>query len=66
MSDTVIRVENLGKLYRISALQRRHDTLRDQLTAASLSLFHRFKRNPQPALSRAEGSEIRNPKSSGP
>lgn len=29
MNDTVIRVENLSKRYRISALQRKHDTLRD-------------------------------------
>ncbi len=29
MSDIAIRVENLAKQYRIGALQRRHDTLRD-------------------------------------
>ena len=37
MSDTVIKVENIGKKYRIGALQRRHDTLRDQIS----SLFKR-------------------------
>ncbi len=34
MSDTAIRVENLGKRYRIGALQARHDTLRDQIASA--------------------------------
>ena len=55
MSDTAIRVENLGKLYRIGARQRRHDTLRDQLTDVFISSCRRFKRNPQ--------SAIRNPQS---
>ncbi|MBM3150871.1 MAG: ABC transporter ATP-binding protein [Chloroflexi bacterium] len=31
MSDVAIRVENLGKRYRIGALSQRRDTLRDQL-----------------------------------
>jgi lipopolysaccharide transport system ATP-binding protein len=33
MSNIAIRVENLGKQYRIGRLQQRHDTLRDQLSA---------------------------------
>ncbi|NLG48563.1 MAG: ABC transporter ATP-binding protein [Chloroflexi bacterium] len=31
MSDVAIRVENLGKMYRIGTAQERHDTLRDAL-----------------------------------
>ena len=34
MSDTVIQVEDLGKLYRIGRAQQRYDTLRDSLAAA--------------------------------
>lgn len=33
MSDIAIRVENLGKRYRIGALQKRHDTLRDVIAS---------------------------------
>ncbi len=33
MSDIAIRVENLGKLYRIGAARERHDTLRDAVSA---------------------------------
>lgn len=33
MSDIAIRVENLGKRYRIGHLQQRHDTLRDAIAA---------------------------------
>ena len=32
MSDVVIQVEKLGKLYRIGKAQQRHDTLRDVIT----------------------------------
>ncbi len=32
MSDVAIRVENLGKRYRIGRAQQRHDTLRDQIS----------------------------------
>jgi lipopolysaccharide transport system ATP-binding protein len=39
--DTVIRVEQLGKRYRLGAL-RRHDTLRDALTDAMVSPFRRL------------------------
>ena len=31
-SDIAIRVENLSKLYRIGAAQKRHDTLRDAIS----------------------------------
>jgi len=54
MSDIAIRVEHLSKLYCIGALQRRHDTLRDQITDALTAPFRRLK-NPQ--------SAIRNPQS---
>jgi len=37
MSDIAIRVENLGKLYKIGARQRRHDTLRDRISDALLN-----------------------------
>jgi len=38
MSDTAIRVENLGKMYRIGRAQQRHDTLRDTIAAGLSSL----------------------------
>src|SRR4030042_1310046 len=38
MSDTVIRVEHLSKLYKIGKLQQRHDTLRDYLVDAVKNL----------------------------
>lgn len=41
MNDTAIKVENIGKMYRIGAAQERHDTLRDALVA-------RFRRVGQP------------------
>ncbi len=34
MSDTVIRAESLGKKYRIGALHKKHDTLRDSIASA--------------------------------
>jgi hypothetical protein len=39
MSDIMIRVESLSKLYKIGALKQRHDTLRDQLVHSFKSLF---------------------------
>ena len=42
MSDAAIRVEGLGKLYKIGKLQRRHDTLRDRI--ADARWFNLFKR----------------------
>jgi lipopolysaccharide transport system ATP-binding protein len=42
MSDVAIRVEGLGKLYKIGKLQRRHDTLRDRI--ADAGVFNLFKR----------------------
>lgn len=38
MSDTAIRVENLGKMYRIGRAHQRHDTLRDAIAAGLSSL----------------------------
>jgi lipopolysaccharide transport system ATP-binding protein len=42
MSDIAIKVEGLGKLYKIGRLQKRHDTLRDRI--ADTRLFNLFKR----------------------
>src|SRR5437899_12860536 len=42
MSDIAIKVEGLGKRYRIGRLQQRHDTLRDRIAGARL--FNLFKR----------------------
>jgi lipopolysaccharide transport system ATP-binding protein len=43
MSDVAIKVEGLGKRYKIGKLQRRHDTLRDRI--ADARIFRPFKRN---------------------
>ncbi len=42
MSDIAIRVDRLSKRYRIGALRRHHDTLRDQLSDAFAGLYRRF------------------------
>jgi hypothetical protein len=48
MSDVAIRVEGLGKLYKIGKLQRRHDTLRDRIAGARMfNLFKRRNGEPQ-------------------
>lgn len=44
MSDVVIRVENLGKMYRIGGRQERHDTLRDALVNAFQSPLRSLRR----------------------
>ncbi len=41
MSDLVIDVRNLGKMYRIGATQERSDTLRDALTKGISGMFRR-------------------------
>jgi lipopolysaccharide transport system ATP-binding protein len=41
MSNIAIRAEQLSKLYKIGRTQRRHDTLRDQITDGFKSLFKR-------------------------
>src|SRR5687767_7942139 len=41
MSDTVIRVENLSKQYRIGVGVKHHDTLRDQIAERLSSLIRR-------------------------
>jgi len=51
MTDTVIRVENLSKLYHIGAAQERHDSLRD--AAASL-----FRRRPSPLAPRTPDTDL--------
>jgi lipopolysaccharide transport system ATP-binding protein len=45
MSETAIRVENLGKLYRIGAARQRHDTLRDALSAGVRQIHRPRKRS---------------------
>ncbi len=51
MSEVVIKVENLGKRYRLGALTERHDTLRDQIVdfGRGLSNTLRGKRSPAAA-----------------
>jgi lipopolysaccharide transport system ATP-binding protein len=41
MSEIAIRVENLSKLYKIGAVNERHDTLRDQIADGFKTLFQR-------------------------
>jgi lipopolysaccharide transport system ATP-binding protein len=43
MSDIAIRVENLGKMYRIGGRQERYQTFRDTLTNAVLSPFKKAR-----------------------
>lgn len=47
MSDIAIRVDVLGKRYRIGRTQKRHDTLRDAVMAGLLAPWARFQRNGQ-------------------
>jgi len=42
MTDLAIRVENLGKMYRIGRAQQRHDTLRDALVAGLRAPWQRL------------------------
>ena len=44
MSDIAIKVENLGKMYRIGEKQEQYDTFRDTLTNIALAPFRRFRR----------------------
>jgi lipopolysaccharide transport system ATP-binding protein len=43
MNDTVIRVENLSKRYRIGRARERHDTLRDELVAGLRAPLEKVK-----------------------
>jgi lipopolysaccharide transport system ATP-binding protein len=47
MSDTAIRTENLGKLYRIGEYQRGYDTLREKIVNTFSAPFRHLSRNPQ-------------------
>ena len=58
MSESVIRVQNLSKRYRLGALRRRHDTLRDQLADALLSPFRQPKSNRQRNHSDAQSNVL--------
>jgi len=44
LSDIAIRVENLGKQYKIGRLQKRHDTLRDQISDFRFQISDLVKR----------------------
>ena len=58
MTDIAIRVEHLGKRYKIGRAQRRHDTLRESLMhglRAPLQRFHRAHRASGAGLKRVEG-----------
>jgi lipopolysaccharide transport system ATP-binding protein len=45
--DVAIRVENLGKMYRIGAARERHDTLRDALVHGARALLRRDGQSPE-------------------
>lgn len=53
MPNVAIKVEGLSKQYRINALQQRHDTLTDQITASAIRLL---RRNGESASSAADQS----------
>lgn len=64
MSDVAIKVEGLGKRYKIGKLQRRHDTLRDRIADARVfNLFKRRNGHNGNSSSANSHSEIRNSKS---
>ncbi|MDW8072358.1 MAG: polysaccharide ABC transporter ATP-binding protein [Anaerolineae bacterium] len=48
MSDVVIQVEHLSKLYRIGRAQQRHDTLRDLIAGLGSRVADRFRPTPNP------------------
>ncbi|MFC2029030.1 ABC transporter ATP-binding protein [Chloroflexota bacterium] len=50
MSDIAIQARNLGKRYRIGALMKRNDTLRDQIVDWSNHLKQRFQRKTEANL----------------
>lgn len=54
MSNIAIRVDGLSKRYKIGVANRRHDTLRDEITEALASIF-RF--NGKRSAPRAQGSD---------
>jgi lipopolysaccharide transport system ATP-binding protein len=53
MSDTVIRVEGLSKLYRIGARQNEYRTLRDTIADAFITPFRKLRKNAE--IKRLEG-----------
>ena len=56
MSDIIIKVENLSKLYKIGVKQERYKTLRDTIVNAFGATFRCFK-NPQ-SLARVVRSKL--------
>jgi len=63
MSDIAIRVENLSKLYRIGAAQKRHDTLRDAISDFRFQISDFASRSARAVLRLNHKSEIENHKS---
>ena len=63
MSDIIIKVENLSKLYKIGVNQERYKTLRDTLVNACSAPFRKIK-NPKflacEAQSKLYWAELRN------
>ena len=57
MNNLAIRVEGVGKLYHIGAIEERHDTLRDHLAQSFKSLFRRNGRRSALSASRPAPSE---------
>ena len=49
MSDIAIRVQDLGKKYKIDVARQRHDTLRDEITEGLRSLFRSNGHNSSPS-----------------
>jgi hypothetical protein len=71
LSDLAIRVENLSKRYKIGKAQRRHDTLRDQISDLRFMSFDKLRitisdfarRSARTVLHSNHKSEIENRKS---
>jgi lipopolysaccharide transport system ATP-binding protein len=58
MGDIAIRVDDLGKRYRIGTIQKRHDTLRDALVAGIRAPLNRLRRNLNPSADTQVGKEF--------
>src|SRR5918999_932423 len=57
MSNIAVRVDGLSKQYKIGLAERRHDTLRDQITEGLLSIF-RSNGHGSATGQRSESSDI--------
>jgi homopolymeric O-antigen transport system ATP-binding protein len=59
LSDVAIRVENLGKRYRIGRLQQQHDTLRDTIVDTFQRLrVNTVRRSNAPTFQRSNGDDM--------